>query len=146
MIVKLEENLTLKDLEVIIKYAKMNQTVQRIVSLVKSVDQTVKCNLEGREYWVKTSDIYYIESVDKRTFVYCEKSVYRTEFRLYQLMEELTTYDFVQISKSCIININVLESICPLLNSRMEATLSNGEHINVTRKYVAAIKDKLQER
>jgi DNA-binding LytR/AlgR family response regulator len=146
MIVKLEENLTQEDIEVLIKYARMNHTVNRLVSLIKSVDSTVKCNSDQRELWVNVSDIYYIESVDKKTFVYCDKSVYGTEYRLYQLMDELEFSGFVQISKSCLININVLESLRPLMNSRMEATLSNGERIAVTRKYVANIKAKLQER
>lgn len=146
MIVKLEENLTQEDIEVLIKYARMNHTVNRLVSLIKSVDSTVKCNSDQRELWVNVSDIYYIESVDKKTFVYCDNSVYGTEYRLYQLMDELEFSGFVQISKSCLININVLESLRPLMNSRMEATLSNGERIAVTRKYVANIKAKLQER
>lgn len=52
---------------------------------------------------------------------------------------------FVQISKSCILNINVLDFVRPLLNSRMEATLKNGERLNVSRKYLVNIKSKLQE-
>jgi DNA-binding LytR/AlgR family response regulator len=146
MIIKLEEKLTQKEIEVLIKYARMNNTVKRLISLVKSVECTVKCNLDQREIWVNVSDIYYIESVDKKTFVYCQKDVYRTEYRLYQLIDELGPSGFVQISKACLVNINVLESIRPLLNSRLEATLSNEERIYVTRKYVSAVKAKLQER
>ncbi|WP_394911865.1 LytTR family DNA-binding domain-containing protein [uncultured Robinsoniella sp.] len=65
---------------------------------------------------------------------------------MYQLMEELGNAGFVQVSKACIINLQVLTGIRPLLNSRMEATLTNGEKINITRKYVASIREKLQER
>lgn len=72
--------------------------------------------------------------------------MYRSELRLYQLMEELGNAGFVQVSKACIINLQVLTGIRPLLNSRMEATLTNGEKINITRKYVASIREKLQER
>ncbi len=146
MILKLVENLSQGDIEILIKYAKMNQTVKRLETLIKSVSKTVKCSDESSELWVNASDIYYIESVDKRTFVYCEKLVYRTELRLYQLQEKLSDVGFVQVSKSCLMNINVLESIRPLMNSRMEATLSNGECINVTRKFIPSIKEKLQGR
>lgn len=146
MIVKLEENLNQEDIEVLIKYARMNHTVERLVSLISSFHNTIKCNSESCEVMVNASDIYYIESIDKKTFVYCEKSVYRTNYRLYQLMKELDDFHFVQVSKSCILNINVLDRIRPLINSRMEATLCNGERINVTRKYIPNIKSKLQER
>ncbi|MBU5425984.1 LytTR family transcriptional regulator DNA-binding domain-containing protein [Tissierella pigra] len=146
MIIKLEENPNQKELEVSIKCTKIDKKVKRIVSLIRSVDNIIKCSLENQETWIDASYIYYIESVDKKTFVYCEKSVYRTEFRLYQLLEQLSSCDFVQISKSCILNLNVLDSIRPLVNSRLEATLINGERLYITRKYLAEIKLKLQER
>lgn len=145
MIVKLEQDLSCKDIEVFIKYASMNKDVERIAMLLQSADTRIKCNLGDSEKLVNASDIYYIESVDKRTFVYCEKSVYRTEFRLYQLAEDLAYSGFVQISKSCVLNISVLDSIKPLLNSRMEATLKNGERLYVMRKYLDNIKQALQK-
>jgi DNA-binding LytR/AlgR family response regulator len=146
MNVKLEENPTLEEIEVLIKYACMNQTVHKLQMLVKSVDKTIKCSLEDRSVWINASDIYYIESIDKHTFVYCKNAVYDSDSRLYQLIDELSDFGFVQVSKSCIINIHVLDCIRPLINSRLEATLCNGECIYVTRKYVSAIRNKLKGR
>lgn len=146
MKIKLEEDLSREDIEVLVKYARWNPTVRRIAAFMESVDKTVKCNSDASELWVNAGEIYYIESVDKKTFVYCRDYVYRSELRLYQLMEELGNAGFVQVSKACIINLQVLTGIRPLLNSRMEATLTNGEKINITRKYVASIREKLQER
>lgn len=146
MIIKLEKNSTQKDIEVLIKYAQMNQTVKRIEALIKSVDKTVKCKGENNELWINASDIYYIESVDKRTFVYCEKSIYLSDLRLYQLIDELIDVGFVRVSKSCIMNINMLDSIRTMINSKMEATLSNGERICITRKFIPCIRKKLEER
>ena len=145
MIVKLEQDFSAKDIEVLIKYAQMNKDVDRLASMIKSVSTRIKCHFEGGDKLMNAFDIYYFESVDKRTFVYCEKDVYRTDFRLYQLAEGLAHLGFVQISKSCVLNINVLDSIKPLLNSRMEATLKNGERLFVTRKYLENIKQALRE-
>lgn len=146
MIVKFEENLTLKELEVLIRYATMDETVQKLETLLHSVDKTIRCSLKGRELWLPASDIYYIESVDKHTFVYSQHNVYHSNLRLYQLLEQLADAGFVQVSKSCLINLNVLESIKPLLNSRLEATLSSGDRINVTRKYIPSIRKALERR
>ena len=145
MLLKLEQDTTQKEIEVSIKYPEMNQDVMRLISLVQSADTQIRCTADGNERLLNASDIYYIESVDKRTFVYCENEVYRTDMRLYQLLETLAPVGFVQISKSCILNIHVLDFVRPLLNSRMEATLKNGERLNVTRKYLADIKRTLQE-
>lgn len=145
MIIRLEQNLSQQDIEVLIRYAGMNRDVEQLLSLIRSVDKQIKCASESSVKWINASNIFYVESVDKRTFVYCEKEVYRTESRLYKLIEELGPLGFVQISKSCILNISTLNSIKPLLNSRMEATLKNGERLFVTRKYLANIKFALLE-
>ncbi|HHV09400.1 MAG TPA: CPBP family intramembrane metalloprotease [Clostridiales bacterium] len=85
MLIKLVEDLAQKDIEVLIKYARRNQTVNRLIALVNSVEHKVKCtNDQNGQIWISAPDIYYIESIDKRTFVYCEKALYRTEFRLYE--------------------------------------------------------------
>lgn len=145
MILKLEENKAQKELEVLVKYAVMNEEVAHLVALLHTIDTRVKCKYDGQEKYVNASDIYYIESVDKKTFVYGEKEVYQTEFRLHELEEMLLAAGFVRISKSCILNIHVLDTIKPLINSRLEATLQNGERVFVTRKYLHAIKEALEK-
>lgn len=145
MILKLEEKLSQKEVEVLIRYAHLDPVVKKLAALVKSVDKTIPCRIEQNEKRIHASDIYYIESVDKRTYVYCKEDVYQTDLRLYQLLEELADMGFVQVSKSCIINILMLDHIRPLFNSRMEATLMNQERISVTRKYIPLIRAKLEE-
>lgn len=144
MILKMEQDLTCQDIEVLVRYAKMNKRTQALIALIQSADTQIRCNAENGELLINASDIFYIESVDKRTFIYLEKGVFRTDYRLYQLADDLKQSGFVQISKSCVLNVNVLESIKPLINSRMEATLKNGERLHVTRKYLSSIKQALQ--
>jgi len=103
----------------------------------------IKCAGDNTEQMINILDIYYIESVDKKTFVYLENAVYRTDFRLYQLKDKLRAYGFVQINKSCILNISALDSIRPLFNSRMEATLKNGEKVQINRNYLNEVKKAL---
>lgn len=144
MIIKVEQDLSCVDMEVIIKYGKDKENLQRIVKLLKSVDVQIKCDNDGTERMVNASDIYYIESVDKQTFVCLERKVYHTDFRLYQLIEQLKKYGFVQISKSCILNIHYMDSIKPIFNSRMEATLKNGERVYINRNYLGEVKRALR--
>ena len=145
MLLKLEQNAAQKDIVISISYPVKNKTVERIVSLIKSLDQQIECYADDSIKRVSASDIYYIESIDKKTVVFCEKENYQNRKRLYQVYEELADNGFVQISKYCLLNINKLERITPLVNSHMEAVLSNGKCLYVTRKYLAGIKQKLQE-
>lgn len=135
-----ERDTSCTDIEVTVRYPHEDKRVHQILSFLHAVDMQIPCENDGVARMVSAAEIYYIESVDKRTFIYLKKAVYRTDYRLYQLMEDLRDYGFVQISKSCILNINVLDGIKPLLNSRMEATLKNGEKVYINRNYLRDVK------
>jgi DNA-binding LytR/AlgR family response regulator len=134
-----------KEIEIQIKYAQMDANVKRIISSIQSCDKTLNVHAENKHYKVNVRDIFYIESVDKKTFVYCKEQVFGSNLRLYELHNQLSKYDFIQVSKSCILNMNVLKSIERRLNSTMEAMLINGEKINISRKYIPHIKTWLSQ-
>lgn len=143
MKLKAEQDLSCDEIEITIKYPQKDRQVERMLDFLQSFDMQLPCAEDHAEKMIPVLDIYYIESVDKKTFVYLENAVYRTDFRLYQLKNKLQAYGFVQISKSCILNINVLESIRPLFNSRMEAALKNGEKVTINRSYLHEVKKAL---
>jgi DNA-binding LytR/AlgR family response regulator len=145
MLIKLEQNISQRDIEVLITYPAKNKIVENILSLLKSLDKQIDCYSDDAIKMVNVNDIYYIESIDKKTIVFCEKGNYQVKKRLYQIFDELSDNGFVQISKYCIMNINKLEEIKTLNNSHLEAVLSNGKCLYVTRKYLANIKQLLQE-
>ncbi len=132
--------------EVTITYREMSANIKRVADFVRSVDETILCRKENEEYAIPLCDIYYAESVDKKTFIYCERDVYQSNFRIYELEEMLKEAGFVRVSKSTILNIEVLKGVKTLVNSKLEAMLSNGESVCVTRKYLKDIKEALQGR
>lgn len=144
MKIKAEQDLSCEDIEITIKYSQKDKRLTRIIHYLQSYDAQIKCSVDDTEQMVNIADIYYIESVDKKTFVYLEKKVYHIDLRLYQLKEKLQNFGFVRISKSCLLNINVMKNIRPLFNSRMEATLNNGEKVYVSRKYLNEVKKALR--
>jgi DNA-binding LytR/AlgR family response regulator len=140
MVIKLEQDESVNNIEVKITYKAEAKYVDRLLSLLKTLDDKIECYLEDGLKLINISDIYYIESLDNKTLVFCEKNKYQTKLRLYQLVEKLSGSAFIQISKYCIMNTNKLDSVRPLFNSRMEVTLSNGVRLYVTRKYLAGMK------
>lgn len=131
------------ELTVTIEYPKQSSQLNRIIQKLKSEEKALVGSENGRDYKVFMADIFYIESVDKRTFIYTRDMVFRSEKRLYQLENELKEYDFVKVSRNCLVNINELIHIKALANSRLEAELSNGEKIIVSRTYIPEIKRKV---
>lgn len=132
--------------EVTIEYREMTASVQRVSEYVRNVERTILCKQDNEEYSILINDIFYLESVDKKVFVYCEKEVYRSNYKLYELEEMLSQAGFVRISKSVILNVEKLTGIKTLVNSKLEAKLSNGERVCVTRKYLQDIKNELLRR
>ena len=126
--------------EIEIRYAEMNDELIKLIERIEQSEKIILGTYNGRQQRIHINDIFYAESVDKKTFIYTKEFVFRSELRLYRLVEMLRSDDFIQVSKSCVININVLESIRTLFNSRLEATLINGEKVNVSRTYLANIK------
>lgn len=140
----LEKTQTNEELEVRLRYTQEDRLFKRLLTFLQSVDKQLPCFDEKGDYQINVADIFYLESVDKKTFVYLEKQVYQTHQPLYRLLDDLTNDDFVRISKSCILNLAHLESVRPILNSRMEATLKNGEKVYVNRRYLPEMKRALK--
>lgn len=132
--------------EVTIAYREITPSVQRVSEYVRNVERTILCKKDHEEYGILINDIFYFESVDKKVFAYCEKEVYRTNDKLYELEEMLSQSGFVRVSKSVLINVEKLTGIKTLANSKLEAKLSNGESVCVTRKYLKDIKNELLRR
>jgi len=132
--------------EVTIAYREMTESVKRVSDFVRYVEQTILCKKENEDFMVPVSEIYYVESVDKKTFLYCETAVFQSNYKLYEVENMLSHTSFVRVSKSTILNIEKLRGVKTLANSKLEAMLSNGERVCVTRKYLKDIKSALLRR
>jgi len=126
---------------VIISVKCMNDSVMRAINMLKSPD-SVTVFIDGQAFFLPAADIFYIESVDLKTFVYTENTVYRSKLKLYEIEEMLKKNDFLRISKQFIVNIRKITSIAPAGDSRFQATLSNGEKVIISRQYVPALKER----
>ena len=80
--------------------------------------------------------------MDERIFIYRQNDVLECRLKLYELEEKLNGTNFLRISKSCILNLNHLESVSPQFDGRFEALLENGEKVIINRHYVKAFKEK----
>ena len=121
----------------------VTEEVHDIVHFVKSRQGQLTGNIDGRQYEIAVMDIYYIEAIDNKTFIYSSKDVYEAKERLYALESELEDKSFLRVSKSILLNLMKVTAIKPGFNSRFIAVLQNGEEVIISRKYVPALKEKL---
>ena len=119
----------------------LSDEVREIVAFVKSRRGQLTGTLDDRQYEVPVTDIFYIESVDNKTFIYSSKDCYETTRKLYEFEELLKGRSFLRISKSVVLNIMKVDSIKPALNGRFSCILRNGEEVIISRKYVNPFKE-----
>ena len=129
-----------KELTVTIEYPRYDGRVSRIVNAVKAEESCLSGEEDGRHYKIAVAEIFYIESIEKRTFIYTRNNIYKVTKRLLQLEKELERYSFIRVSKNCLLNVNALECVKTLANSRVEAELVNGEKIIISRTYIPEIR------
>ncbi|WP_228725136.1 LytTR family DNA-binding domain-containing protein [Caproicibacter fermentans] len=128
--------------QILIRCREMSPEILRAISIFKSQDAMVA--YEGNEiYRIKPSDIYYIEVVDNKTFVYEKKKVYESKQKLYELEEALSAGNFLRASKSVLLNLMKIRSLSPAFSGRFEALLDNGEKVVISRQYIGDLKKRL---
>lgn len=133
----------IEDVEIVINCKTIDENVTRIISKLKALEEKITGNKDGKIFILDTNEIFYFESVDKKTFIYMEKEVFQTHLRLYELEERLKNTDFFRASKSTIINLRKVKNIVPMFGGRIEILLDNDEKLVVSRQYVPILKNKL---
>ena len=124
---------------------KHDEHISEIIRFVKLHQGSVEVTRDEKQYMIPLSEIYYIEAVDERTFIYLGKDCYESRKRLYEFEELLSDRNFARISKSVVVNLMKISSIKPALNGRFLCQLKNNEEVIISRKYVSEIKEKLRK-
>lgn len=126
--------------EVVVRCHDINGEVVSIVEKLKNGDSILLGIKDGKTFQINVKDIFYIESVDNKTYIYLQKDVFETKLKLYELEEKLKGTKLFRCSKSMILNIAKIRSVFPSVNSRLEASLINGEKVIISRQYVGTLK------
>ena len=126
----------------IIRTISVTETVQNAIDILENNVRHIPVYRDRDTLMCKVGSIYYVESVDKRTYVYTKDGCYEAGYRLYEL-ENMLDFNFLRCSKSLIVNIRKIQSVKSELNGRMIALLLNGEQVVISRSYVKDLKRKL---
>ncbi|MBQ2443906.1 MAG: LytTR family transcriptional regulator [Clostridia bacterium] len=122
----------------------VSDEVREIVAFVKSRQGQLTGTADDKVYEISVADIFYIETVENKLFIYTNNKVYENRQKLYELEEMLKEKHFVRVSKSTLLNLMKVSAIKPALNSRFTAVLFSGEQVVVSRKYVPVLKKALK--
>ena len=117
----------------------MNDKVIRALEILKSPDDLL-VQLDHQIFKLPIPEIFYVESVDFKTFVCAESIVYQSKLKLYEVEEVLCQSDFLRVSRQVILNISKIRSVTSAGGGRIEVMLANGEKLIVSRQYAPDLK------
>ena len=126
--------------QIIIKCREMTDELMHILAMIKSHDALIAYD-GNKIHRIQPKEIYYIEVVDNKTFLYCKDKLFESKQKLYELESGLSKSDFLRVSKSVLLNLSKIKTLSPALSGRFEATLGNNEKVIISRQYVNNLKN-----
>lgn len=130
--------------EVILKYRNRTPEVERILSFLNGEQPKLLGFQNQTATILEPDDILYIETVDGKTFAYTKEEVLQLDCTLSRCQQILCDINFFRCSKSMILNIDKVRSLCSLPSNRIDATICNGEHIIISRTYASDFRKRIK--
>ena len=126
-----------------IRANKLNPDVEKLIAMMRMVNMQIGVHKNDETYLLDVGKILYIETVERKTFVYTSEETYESDLKLYEIEQELVKQDFIRISKQSIVNIRMIKSLKSDINRKIRITLKNDEQIIVSRMYSDELRRKL---
>ncbi len=143
MKIEININEDIEDIEIVFSCRKLTPAVERMLATLMVMDKKLTVIKEDETYFLDVTKVIYLESVDRKTFVYTEDAVYESRLKLYELEQQLDEYGFFRANKSCLIQLKYVRSLKADINRKIKVTLENGEQVMVSRQYAEGLKKKL---
>ncbi len=125
----------IKDIEVVISCSRLTPEIEKVLATLRMMERQLLVKKGEETYILDVSKVIYLESVDRRTFVYTRENVYESGFKLYELEQQLEECGFFRASKSCVAALRYIRSLKTDVNRKIKVTMENGEQIMVSRQY-----------
>lgn len=140
--IKIDENYKLP--KAIVYTDKVTEEVLRLKSFVLENSENLLIGfLDEKIKILKPAKIYRIYTEDSRVFAESFEEKYLVKKRIYQLEDMLKAKNFVRISNSELINLNLVDSFDLSYSGTISVTMKNKSKTFVSRRYVKKIKTTL---
>ena len=134
---------TIRETEIKIGCNQLTAEIENIIATLRILNQQMVVVKEDETFLLDVNKISYIETLERKTFVYTEEAVYESKLKLYEMEERLMHSGFFRVSKSCLVHLRFIKSLKNDVARKLRLTMENGEQILVSRQYAEEIKKRL---
>lgn len=138
-----EENLSENYLE--LHYDDIDSETAAVLERLRPALKYIEGIADGKRLTFPISDIFYFETVDRKTFGYTADTCLEVKETLQSIIDDHKDAGFVRISKSCIANMYKIKRLQGDLNMRTLIYLKNDECLVMNRGYRAEFYDALEK-
>ena len=138
-----EENIEENYLE--LHYDKIDEETNAVLDRLRDTLRYIEGTTEQGKVTIALTDIFYIETVDRKTFAYTKDTCVEIKEALRDIIEEFENIGFIRISKSAVVNIYKIQKLQGDINMRVIIYLKNGEQLIMNRSYRNDFYDKLNK-
>jgi DNA-binding LytR/AlgR family response regulator len=128
----------IQEMEVMITANEKDPNLETLLTSISFLQGHLIGRQGGRQYPLLSTEVFYVESIEENVTIFTTDNSYESSYRLYEI-PSLASY-FLRISKSVVVNSSKIKSFRSTLNGKLEATLENGDRVEVSRAYVSDLK------
>ena len=121
---------------------RLTPEIQRALDLLESESGPILAQHNDRTLLLAAGDIYMVRVEGGKTVLFTQQGKYVSRKRLYELLERLGS-DFMQISKSCVVNLTFVQSVEAGIGGNLLLKMKNGLSDYVSRTYLQDFKNYL---
>ncbi|MCR4750378.1 MAG: LytTR family transcriptional regulator DNA-binding domain-containing protein [Lachnospiraceae bacterium] len=126
-------------------YDTVDEETTAVLERLRDTLRYIEGTYEDKKVTIALTDIFYIETVDRKTFAYTKDMCVEIKEALKDILEEYSKIGFVRISKSAIVNIYKIKKLQGDINMRVIIFLKNDEKLVMNRSYKNEFYERLND-
>lgn len=116
-------------------YDEIDSETAAVLERLRPALKYIEGNMDGKRLTLPLTDMFYFETVDRKTFGYTRDICIEVKETLQSIIDEYENAGFVRISKSSIVNLYKIKRLQGNLNMRTMIYLKNDECLVMNRGY-----------
>ena len=116
---------------------------EEVIIRCRGIDERISRLLKALQSDQEKLTVFDGEKMHQVQLRYLDTKVFEIHSKLYELEQQYGNADFFRVSKSVIVNLSKVDHFSPMFQGRMDACMTNKEHVVISRQYVSLLKVRL---
>lgn len=138
MKIKVNRHPQFGEAQILIECDENDTSIDQILELVQEPSVDFQGKKDEKNFVFEAKEVYYVESIEDHCFLYTKDDVFDCKYRLYEAESKHSS--FVRVNKNIVVNYKKIKFFKSSFNGRLDATLNNGDRVEISRTYVQQLK------